>query len=65
MLATVGKPVTYLKRLRMGELWLDETLELGEYRPLTEAECNNYNLNNHTSIKINKTQPFLRKDKNF
>ena len=38
MLATVGKPVTYLKRLRMGELWLDETLELGEYRPLTEAE---------------------------
>lgn len=38
MLATVGKPVTYLKRLRMGELWLDETLELGEYRPLTEDE---------------------------
>ena len=38
MLATVGKPVKYLKRLRMGELWLDETLELGEYRPLTEAE---------------------------
>ena len=34
----VGKPVMYLKRLRMGELWLDETLELGEYRPLTEAE---------------------------
>ncbi len=30
--------MTYLKRLRMGELWLDETLELGEYRPLTEAE---------------------------
>ena len=33
MLATVGKPVTYLKRLRMGELWLDETLELGNIGP--------------------------------
>ncbi|MFV0555875.1 MAG: pseudouridine synthase [Lactovum sp.] len=30
--------VLYLKRLRMGELLLDETLEIGKYRPLTEKE---------------------------
>ncbi|MGB3260595.1 pseudouridine synthase [Paenisporosarcina sp.] len=38
MFESVGKKVTYLKRMRMGSLQLDETLELGEYRPLTEAE---------------------------
>lgn len=38
MIKAVGKEVTYLKRLRMGELRLDETLALGEFRPLTEAE---------------------------
>ena len=38
MLAARGKPVQYLKRLSMGGLKLDEGLEKGEWRPLTEAE---------------------------
>ena len=38
MFEAVGKKVTYLKRVRMGSLHLDETLELGDYRPLTEEE---------------------------
>lgn len=33
-----GKEVQYLKRLRIGTLELDETLALGAFRPLTEAE---------------------------
>ncbi|MFC4809082.1 pseudouridine synthase [Paenibacillus sp. GCM10023250] len=38
MFEAVGKQVVYLKRVSMGPLRLDETLKLGEYRPLTEAE---------------------------
>lgn len=38
MFEAVDKKVVYLKRLRMGSLWLDENLALGEYRELTEAE---------------------------
>ena len=38
MLAACGKPVTYLKRLSMGPLELDEGLKPGEFRHLTEAE---------------------------
>ncbi|EOW8179990.1 pseudouridine synthase [Listeria monocytogenes] len=38
MFAARGKSVSYLKRISMGNLQLDESLELGEYRPLTEAE---------------------------
>lgn len=38
MFEAVGKRVTYLKRLTMADLVLDETLELGEYRELTEEE---------------------------
>lgn len=38
MFLSVGKEVIYLKRLSMGTLKLDETLALGEYRPLTEEE---------------------------
>ena len=38
MLATRGKPVCYLKRLSMGPLKLDESLEKGEWRPLTDGE---------------------------
>jgi len=38
MFQAVDKTVTYLKRLSMGELKLDEELELGEYRELTEEE---------------------------
>lgn len=38
MVKAVGKEVTYLQRIRMGALLLDETLPLGAYRPLTAAE---------------------------
>ncbi len=38
MFASQGVTVTYLKRLSMGPLQLDETLAPGDYRPLTEAE---------------------------
>lgn len=38
MFLSVGKEVIYLKRLSMGSLVLDEGLQLGEYRPLTEEE---------------------------
>jgi 16S rRNA pseudouridine516 synthase len=40
MFQAVGKRVVYLKRISMGPLKLDETLELGEYRELTEEELN-------------------------
>ena len=41
MLASRGKPVTYLERVRMGNLTLDESLPRGKYRFLTpeEVEC--------------------------
>ncbi|HBB5392172.1 TPA: rRNA pseudouridine synthase, partial [Listeria monocytogenes] len=35
MFAARGKSVSYLKRISMGNLQLDESLALGEYRPLT------------------------------
>lgn len=38
MLKAVGNEVVYLKRLSMGSLKLDETLELGKYRALYEEE---------------------------
>ena len=38
MFESVEKKVTYLKRLSMGSLKLDETLNLGDYRELTEEE---------------------------
>ena len=38
MLAARGKPVVYLKRLTMGPLVLDECLQLGQWRELTEQE---------------------------
>jgi len=38
MLAHRGKPVTYLKRLSMGSLKLDESLPKGGWRELTGAE---------------------------
>ena len=38
MFEAVGKRVVYLKRLSMGNLQLDESLELGEYRELTPEE---------------------------
>lgn len=38
MFAAVGNRVVELHRERIGDIVLDEDLELGEYRPLTEAE---------------------------
>ncbi|WP_339102153.1 pseudouridine synthase [Clostridioides difficile] len=38
MFESVGKKVVYLKRLSMGNLKLDESLKLGEYRELTDEE---------------------------
>lgn len=38
MFARLGKPVLYLRRERMGSLQLDPSLELGQYRTLTEQE---------------------------
>ena len=40
MVLACGKEVSFLKRLTMGSLKLDENLKLGEYRPLTEQELN-------------------------
>ena len=38
MLKSVGNEVTYLERLKMGELMLDASLERGAYRKLTLEE---------------------------
>ncbi|PLR98196.1 pseudouridine synthase [Bacillus sp. T33-2] len=38
MFQAVGKKVVYLQRISMGPLRLDESLELGEYRELTDEE---------------------------
>ena len=38
MIQALGSEVTYLKRIRMKNLTLDETLKPGEYRYLTEEE---------------------------
>ena len=38
MLKAVGSEVLYLKRVSFGTLTLDDTLEKGSYRPLTEEE---------------------------
>jgi 16S rRNA pseudouridine516 synthase len=46
MFEAVDKKVTYLKRLSMGNLKLDETLELGDYRELTEEELEALKNNN-------------------
>ena len=38
MFEAVGKQVMYLKRVSMGNLHLDDNLELGQYRELTDTE---------------------------
>ncbi|PJZ84043.1 pseudouridine synthase [Leptospira harrisiae] len=38
MFQSLGKEVTYLKRMKMGNLELDPSLALGSYRELSEAE---------------------------
>lgn len=40
MLLAISNEVTYLKRMTFGSLLLDSTLNLGEYRELTEEEIN-------------------------
>ena len=43
MMKSLGATVTYLKRLSIGSLKLDENLKLGDYRYLTEEELNKLN----------------------
>jgi 16S rRNA pseudouridine516 synthase len=38
MFKAVGKEVTYLKRVSMGNLFLDKSLEPGSFRKLTSIE---------------------------
>ena len=38
MFAAVGNKIVYLKRISMGQLKLDESLELGEYKELSEPD---------------------------
>lgn len=38
MVKACGKEVTYLKRLSMGPLSLDQALEKGQWRPLQDQE---------------------------
>ena len=38
MFAAVGNKIVYLKRISMGQLQLDESLELGEYKELSESD---------------------------
>lgn len=38
MMKKLGKTVTYLKRISMGSLFLDDSLKCGEYRKLTDEE---------------------------
>ena len=49
MVKAVGSEVLYLKRLSMGSLKLDEKLELGMYRRLSETELQE--LKEHTNVR--------------
>ena len=49
MVKAVGNEVLYLKRLSMGSLKLDEKLELGMYRRLSETELQE--LKEHTNVR--------------
>lgn len=40
MMACLGTPIRYLKRISMAGIPLDEHLSLGEWRPLTQEEIN-------------------------
>jgi 16S rRNA pseudouridine516 synthase len=41
MILSVGKKVTFLKRIKFGSLVLDKDLPLGSYRLLTNEEIEN------------------------
>ena len=49
MAKAVGSEVLYLKRLSMGPLKLDEELEIGTYRRLSEEEL--HKLKEHTDVR--------------
>lgn len=49
MVKAVGSEVLYLKRLSMGSLKLDEELEIGTYRRLSEEEL--HELKEHTDVR--------------
>ncbi|MGX7132573.1 MULTISPECIES: pseudouridine synthase [Enterococcus] len=56
MVKAVGKKVTYLKRLRMGSLVLEDSLKLGTYRPLTADEIAQLQVTNEEkSLRNNQT----------
>jgi 16S rRNA pseudouridine516 synthase len=38
MFVAVGNKITYLKRISMGRLQLDESLELGQYKELCDDD---------------------------
>ncbi|WEV45768.1 pseudouridine synthase [Streptococcaceae bacterium ESL0687] len=46
MVKAVGKKVTYLERLGMGNLMLDDNLKRGAYRPLSDKDLEKLDLNN-------------------
>lgn len=50
MFAGVGKKVEYLKRIQIGELKLDEKLELGEYRELTEIDIEKIGVKSEATV---------------
>ena len=50
MFEAVGKKVVYLQRVKMGALELDEDLELGEYRELSEDEIDL--LTEHDNLRL-------------
>jgi 16S rRNA pseudouridine516 synthase len=52
MVHAVGKEVVYLKRLSMGSLVLDETLNAGEYRLLTTSEREGLYAESHESRSL-------------
>lgn len=63
MLSSRGKNVTYLKRLAIGPLVLDETLELGEYRDLLDDELEKLkNINKSGGIMTDEKRKSLLKE---
>jgi 16S rRNA pseudouridine516 synthase len=43
MFAAVGNKIVYLKRISMGQLQLDESLELGQYKELYDDDLEKLN----------------------
>ncbi|MBQ7358740.1 MAG: pseudouridine synthase [Lachnospiraceae bacterium] len=57
MMEAVGSHVTYLKRISMGPLTLDDSLKTGEFRPLTQEEVEaliHRSMNSQTSTDFSK-----------